>query len=121
MDTNNVEVSLEFTPNPNTLKFVVNQALIEKGSANYNNREAAGNSPLAQKLFDVSGVAGVMIGHNFVTVTKGEQGDWEEIHRAAKETISGYLSAGGKAVEGELNTPVNHANAVGEIENQIKK
>ena len=106
-----VEVSLEFTPNPNTLKFVVNQSLLEKGAANYTSRQSAENSPLAQKLFDVAGVAGVMIGHNFVTVTKGDQGDWEEIHNAARDTISNFVVTGAKAVNGESAAPVNHANA----------
>lgn len=119
---NPVEVSLEFTPNPNTLKFVVNQALLEKGAANYSNRESAGNSPLAQKLFDVAGVAGVMIGHNFVTVTKGDEGDWEQLHQAARDAISDYLSHGGKAVEGDLaHAPANHTGAQGEVENKIRK
>lgn len=117
-----VEVSLEFTPNPNTLKFVVNQALLEKGAANYTNKGAATNSTLAQKLFDVSGVAGVMIGHNFITVTKGEEGDWEEIHRISRDTIENHLTNGGKAVEGDISSsPANHAGATGEIETQIKK
>ena len=117
-----IEVSLEFTPNPNTLKFVVNQALLEKGAANFTSKESAGQSLLAQKLFDVHGVSGVMIGHNFITVTKGEDGDWEEIHRLSKDAIAKHLSDGGKAVEGDFSSsPANHAGATGEIETQIKK
>jgi Fe-S cluster biogenesis protein NfuA len=117
-----VEVSLEFTPNPNTLKFVVNQALLEKGAANYINKEAASNSPLARKLFDVTGVAGVMIGQNFITITKGEAGDWEEIHRLSRDMIADHLSHGGKAVEGDVSSsPANHSAATGEIETLIKK
>jgi Fe-S cluster biogenesis protein NfuA len=116
-----VDVSLEFTPNPNTLKFVVNQTLLEKGAANYTDRGAAGNSPLAQKLFDVPGVAAIMIGRNFVTVTKTEDGDWEKIHTGSVDTITQHLSAGGKAVEGEISAPESHATATGEIEEKIKQ
>src|ERR1700733_4130670 len=95
-----VEVSLEFTPNPNTLKFVVNLVLLEKGALNYVSREAAQNSPLALKLLGVPGVTGVMIGHNFVTVSKGDEGDWEKIHKESLETLTHHLESGGKVVEG---------------------
>lgn len=119
---NAVEVSLEFTPNPNTLKFLVNQALLEKGAVNYTNLEAASNSPLAQKLFHVAGITGVMIGHNFITVTKGEQGDWEQIHQATVDTITKHLGSGEKVVEGDISSaPTNHTSATGEIEGKIRK
>src|SRR4051812_48122784 len=117
-----VDVSLEFTPNPNTLKFVVNQALLDKGALNYTNLESASNSPLAQKLFGVSGITGVMIGHNFVTVTKGDEGDWEKIHQGTLETITQHLNSGGKVVEGDVESaPSNHTSATGEVEMKIKK
>jgi Fe-S cluster biogenesis protein NfuA len=116
-----VEVSLEFTPNPNTLKFVVNQTLLEKGAANYTESAGAGNSPLAQKLFTVPGVAGVMIGRNFVTITKGDEGDWEKIHQASVDTITSHLDTGAKAVEGDVSAPENHHQAQGEIETKIRQ
>jgi Fe-S cluster biogenesis protein NfuA len=118
----NVEVSLEFTPNPNTLKFLVNQALLDKGALNYTNLEAASNSPLAQKLFHVDGITGVMIGHNFITITKGEKGDWEQIHQATVDTITNHLKDGGKVVEGDISSaPTNHTSATGEVESKIRK
>jgi hypothetical protein len=117
-----VEVSLEFTPNPNTLKFVVNQVLLEKGALNYTNIEAAQNSPLASKLLVVPGVTGVMIGHNFVTVSKGDEGDWEQIHKGSLDTITGHLAAGGKVVEGEISSaPTNHTEASGEDQENLRR
>jgi Fe-S cluster biogenesis protein NfuA len=117
-----VTVSLEFTPNPNTLKFVVEQILLEKGAANYTSLESTTNSPLAEKLFKLGGITGVMIGRNFVTVTKGDAGDWEKIHEASVSTIASHLKAGEKIVTGDVSSaPVNHAQATGEIEMQIKK
>ena len=117
-----IDVSLEFTPNPNTLKFVVNQMLLEKGAANFPNRESTNNSPLAQKLFDVDGVTGVMIGRNFITLTKEGNGDWEKIYQTGLKTIADYLATGQKAVEGDVTTsPERHAGATGEIETKIKQ
>ena len=70
-NSSDVYVSLEFTPNPNTLKYSVNRQLLTKGAVNFTKKEdALSRSKLAAKLFDVSGISGVMIGSNFVTVTK---------------------------------------------------
>ena len=66
-----VSVSLEFTPNPNTLKYSVNRELLSQGAMNYTKvQDAAKSSPLARDLFGVSGVSGVMVGKNFITVSK---------------------------------------------------
>src|SRR6185369_5798626 len=105
MSANRVEVSLEFTPNPNTLKFVVDQVLLPTGAASYTTLESAKNSPLAQKLLKVDGIKGVMIGRNFVTVTKGDEGDWEKIHTASMEIIPEHLEKGEAVIEGEATAP----------------
>ncbi|MBI3557879.1 MAG: NifU family protein [Deltaproteobacteria bacterium] len=89
--TERVDISLEFTPNPNTLKYVVNRTLLEKGAANFPNLEAAERSPLAKRLFGILGVAGVMVGKNFVTVTKGDSGDWEGLNRGVNDILKDHL------------------------------
>ncbi len=117
-----LDVSLEFTPNPNTLKYVVNQPLLEKGAANYTSLESASNSPLAQKLLSVEGIVGVMIGRNFITVSKNDAGDWEKIYQTGLQTITNHLKDGLKVVEGEISGSTDkHESATGEIETKIKK
>jgi Fe-S cluster biogenesis protein NfuA len=95
-----VYVSLEFTPNPNTLKYSVNRQLLESGAANFvRKQDAEERSPLAAKLFAIPGISGVMIGKNFVTVTKTEDGDWDVVHKGASSVIETHLSEGGIAVD----------------------
>lgn len=90
-----VFVELEFTPNPNTLKYSVNRTLCEKGAVNCLNKEdAEKKSPLAAKLLDVPGIAAVMIGKTFVTVTKTEEGDWDLVHRKSSEIIEAHVGSG---------------------------
>ncbi len=90
-----VYVSLEFTPNPNTLKYSVNRELLAKGAANFTTKgEADERSPLASKLFTVPGISGVMIGKDFVTVTKAETGDWDVVHKSASNIIESALTSG---------------------------
>lgn len=93
--TNDVQVSLEFTPNPNTLKFVVNQRLLDKGAVNFSSAEQANQkSPLAVALFDIPGISAIMLGSQFVTITKAPQGDWDIIAEKVPETIQSHLKAG---------------------------
>ena len=57
-----VYVSLEFTPNPNTLKYSVNRQILEKGAVFFTRPDdARKRSPLAAKIFGVPGVAAVML------------------------------------------------------------
>lgn len=95
-----VYVSLEFTPNPNTLKYSVNRELIRRGAANFvRAADAEGKSALAVKLFGIAGISGVMIGRDFVTVTKTEEGDWDGVHRDTSRTLEEYLGQGHAAVD----------------------
>ncbi len=87
-----VSVNLEFTPNPNTLKFVVNRSLLEKGAVNFTTAAAAAKSPLASKLFEIPGVEGVMIGTTFVTITKAPNGDWDVLADRVPATLDAHLS-----------------------------
>lgn len=89
---NPVTITLEFTPNPNTLKFVVNHQFLARGAANFPKKEEAQKSPLAEKLFGIEGIQGVMIGTNFVTITKSNNGDWDVVADSVPKTIETHLS-----------------------------
>ena len=94
MASKDVTISLEFTPNPNTLKFVVSQPFMERGAANFPNLQSADKSPLAQALYKVEGVTGVLIGTNFVTITKGAAGDWDVIADQVPKTLETHFKNG---------------------------
>ncbi len=89
-----VTVTLEFTPNPNTLKFVVNQSLLPQGAANFMSADQTTYAPLAKALFAVSGVQAVMVGTNFVTITKGPQGSWDVVAEKIPQVLETHLKAG---------------------------
>ena len=75
-------IQTESTPNPATLKFLPGQTVLELGTADFPNAEAATKSPLAKRIFAVEGVTGVFFGMDFVTVTKAEGVDWQHIKPA---------------------------------------
>jgi Fe-S cluster biogenesis protein NfuA len=119
-----VYVSLEFTPNPNTLKYSVNRQLLKsRGAANFTKREQAeGKSPLAVRLFDVPGISGVMFGRDFVTVTKTEEGDWDVVHRSTSQLIEEHLGQGLTAVDEEsMAAESAHKGGDSDVERQIRE
>lgn len=116
-----VYVSLEFTPNPNTLKYSVNRELLAKGAVNFVKKEdAEARSPLAAKLFAVPGISGVMLGKNFVTVTKTEAGDWDVVHKNSSSIIEGHLSAN-EPLLNDVGPIEAHKGGQSEIENKIRE
>lgn len=84
----------EITPNPASLKFVTDQVIMRRGSADFPTVEEVKDAPLAVKLFDFEFVEGVFFGSNFVTVTKGESFKWEEIIPAVKKLIQSFIDNG---------------------------
>lgn len=91
-----VNVYAESTPNPAAMKFVSSVMLMPDGSVEFNNVTECDSSPLARQLFSFSGVKGVFISSNFITVTKEGDVDWYEITGIIREFIRGFLMSGEK-------------------------
>lgn len=90
----------EDTPNPESLKFVVNKMLFQGGSADFPTAEEAQKwSPLATELFAMPQVKGVYLCNNFVTVTKMPDYNWEDIKLRLKEFIKKYIAAGNPIID----------------------
>ena len=86
-------IQTEATPNPATLKFIPGRIVLDSGTLEFTSREAAGRSPLAEKLFGVPGVTSVFYGSDFVTVTKAG-GDWQHLKPAILGAIMEHYMSG---------------------------
>lgn len=119
-----IQVDLEFTPNPNTLKYVTSVPLLESGAANFRTPESAqGKAPLAEKLFALKGIVAVMIGKSFVTVTLADQDSLTELNEQIIDGIKNFLKTGEKAVNADALSAAAtaHSGAQNEIEQKICK
>lgn len=118
-----IQVDLEFTPNPNTLKYVPSVPLLLAGAFSFKNREAAeGKSPLAIKLFDLGGISAVMVAKAFVTVTLATQDSLTELNDSIIETIKKHMISGDKTMLVEaLESSSDHGAATGDIPSRIIK
>ncbi len=87
-------IQTEQTPNPATLKFLPGRPVMVSGTANFTNEEAARVSPLAERLFSLPEVTGVFFGADFITVSKGGDGDWYQLKPAVLAAIMEHFTAG---------------------------
>ncbi|MFN3469142.1 MAG: NifU family protein [Novosphingobium sp.] len=69
-------IETETTPNPATLKFLPGEQVMASGTREFTSPEAAEASPLAQALFDLGDVTGVLFGRDFVSVTAAPGVEW---------------------------------------------
>ena len=86
-------IQTEATPNPATLKFLPGRTVLGDGTLEFRDRDTAGRSPLAEKLFAIAGVTGVFYGSDFVTVTKAD-GDWQHLKPAILGAIMEHYMSG---------------------------
>jgi len=86
-------IQTETTPNPASLKFLPGRDVLGEGTAEYRAPQEAELSPLAQRLFAVSGVEGVFLGADFITVTSGGA-DWQHLKPAVLGTIMEHFMSG---------------------------
>ncbi|MBE2245714.1 MAG: NifU family protein [Candidatus Competibacteraceae bacterium] len=89
-----VFVYAESTPNPLTLKFVVNRGLLPDRSVEYLNVGEASDSPIAVTLFSHPFVSSLYITRNFITVTRHNEYEWVEIMPQIRESIRVFLESG---------------------------
>jgi len=87
-------IQTEQTPNPATLKFLPGRAVMKSGTLDCPTPESAKQSPLAERLFDIDGVAGVFLGADFITVTKAHDVEWQTIKPRVLGQIMDHLLAG---------------------------
>ncbi len=94
-----VKIFSEWTPNPNTLKFMVGKELADRSYDFLTRAEAEGKSDLAVQLFDIKDIVGVYLGKNFITVTKGTTKEWSEYEASVKDTITEFMKSGDAVVK----------------------
>lgn len=70
---------IEYTPNPNAVKFVLKEAIAPGFPKSFPDRVIAAADPLAAALFDVGNVVSVFMQEKFITVTKDDEIGWSEL------------------------------------------
>lgn len=88
----------ETTPNPSALKFVVSR-MLTKNPVEYKNIDQTASSPLAKELFKFPYVKEVFIDENYISVTKYDINDWQEITLEVRTFIKQFIENGGTVLD----------------------
>ena len=91
----------ETTPNPSTLKFVVSRMLTKTG-VEFKNIDETKASPLAKELFNFPYVKEVFIDENYISITKYEVNDWNQITLELRSFIKLFIENGGTVLDETL-------------------
>lgn len=94
-------IETEATPNSATMKFLPGQTVMESGTLDIRDRQAAQHSPLARRLFALPNVTGVFYGSDFISVTKSD-GEWPHLKPAILGAIMEHFLSGEPLFEGDV-------------------
>lgn len=70
---------VDLTPNPQALKFILNEKVLNKETRSFKNKEEAENDPLAKGIFELEGVVSVFYMDRFITIEKEPNVSWGKI------------------------------------------
>jgi NFU1 iron-sulfur cluster scaffold homolog, mitochondrial len=98
---------IEYTPNPNAVKFVLKESVAAGFPKSFPDRIIAAADPLAAALFDVGHVVSVFMQDKFITVTKDDELSWSELLPKLAPPIraAGASQAPAPAVSHEFEKP----------------
>ena len=117
-----VMIYTEATPNPATLKFVVNRVLFPNDYYEFETAEETEGAPLAKGLFEFDAVTNVFISNNFVTITKEESTMWVELMPQIKDFLRDHIGADKPVFEeGCTKTNRKASNAINADDNDVEK
>lgn len=89
-----IEVYAESTPNPAVMKFGTTKALTSTDVEYKNIEDASKSSPLAQALFSFPFVKEVFISNNYISITKYDIVEWQEVFADLRSFIRNYIQEG---------------------------
>ena len=92
-----MNIDVQQTPNPDTLKFVLSLELVKNGSMEFKNSLEANEYPFVQKIFQL-GAELVFFGNNFISVKKNSGTQWNEISEKIQDIIKNDFPKDFKAI-----------------------
>jgi NFU1 iron-sulfur cluster scaffold homolog, mitochondrial len=108
-----VTVYAESTPNPAVTKFVANKKLVPT-LFEFTSIDEAKVSPFASELFHLPFVKSIFIDENYVSITKYDVADWNDITMELREFIKSYIENGKPIIAADAPQIKNNTESVKE-------
>ena len=115
-------IQTEATPNPNTLKFIPGEPVMNDGTADFTDSESATASPLAGAVFAIGGIKRIFFGSDFISVTRDEAGDsWPVLKPQILAAIMDHYVSGAALMTGEVPADETETGEDSPVVAQIKE
>ena len=111
-------LDVDLTPNPQALKFVLNDKLLNIETRSFQSKAEAESDPLAKQIFELEGVVSVFYMDKFVTIEKEPATSWNKIQKPFAEIVKSLdisTLPEEKAVEGKTDDETAALKKVNEI------
>ncbi len=95
-------IQTESTPNPNSLKFILEKYSFCDTPVEFNKTDKNINSDLAERLFEINGVENILFNQNFVSINKKNY-SWDQLKASILQVISKHVESGLPAIKIENN------------------
>ena len=96
------KITIKETQNPSILKFEFEDFITKNESFEFKNIDETAASPLAKELFKFPYVKEVFMDENYISITKYEVNDWQEITLELRTFIKQYIENGGTVLDENL-------------------
>lgn len=106
-----VTIYAESTPNPSVMKFVANKKIVNNYHE-YKSIDESKNSPFVSELFHFPFVKSIFLDENFVSITKYDIADWNDITMELREFIRSYIEEGKDIVIADQQVSIEKANEI---------
>ena len=90
-------IQTESTPNPNSLKFILENYKLCSEPREFNNL-TSNNSKLAEKLFKIEGIEKIFFNENIISINKNKY-NWDQLKASILQVISDFIHSGLSPVE----------------------
>ncbi len=97
-------IQIQDTPNPNTLKFLLDSPILKDSKTfHFNNEVEASQSLLAKKLFEIGNITKIFLGYNFISVSINDENQWDILKPKILGYINDFLNTGLDVVSKETD------------------
>ena len=112
-------IQTQETPNPNSLKFVPGKKVSNDGPYEFLN-ESQTDIQVLKNILSISGVTGIFLSENFLSVNKSQDEKWENIKHLVISYLNDYYNEGNEFLIDKKEN-LQEFKDYGEIESKIIK
>ena len=81
---------VDLTPNPQALKFILNERILNRETRSFKSKAEAENDPLAKVIFELEGIVSVFYMDRFITIEKEPDVSWGKIQMPFVNLIKNF-------------------------------